>query len=154
MKLRPARGAHYESGPNMTPLVDIVMVILIFLMLAGRFGGQEHYLVSTTPITGKGAGMLVPPPGFVPDEPLEIRVDSIGPDRYIARADGVSGGNYETLSGQLLSLRKRLNAANKPTDKIQVIISPSRNARYAHLLDVYQAALAAEFTKVGFSQAR
>jgi biopolymer transport protein ExbD len=138
----------------MTPLVDVVMVILIFLMLTGRFGGQEHYLVSTTPITQKGAGNQAPPPGFVPDEPLEIRVDSPAPDRYVARADGVSASDYDTLAAQLTGVRKRLNAANKSTDKIQVIISPTRSARYSHLLDVYQAALTAEFTKIGFSPAR
>lgn len=154
MKIKAARAGHFESGPNMTPLVDVVMVILIFLMLAGRFGGQEHYLVSTTPITAKGAGSQAPPPGFVPDEPLEIRVDSPAPDRFRAVADGVQASEGQQLAGQLLALRKRLNAANKPTDKIQVIISPTKTARYNHLLEVYQAALNAEFTKVGFSQAR
>jgi biopolymer transport protein ExbD len=83
-----------------------------------------------------------------------MRVDSPAPDRYIARADGISGSEYEQLSGQLLALRQRLNAANKPTDKIQVVISPTRSARYAHLLDVYQAAMSAGFEKIGFSQAR
>lgn len=154
MRLKGTKAGHYEAGPNMTPLVDVVMVILIFLMLTGQFGGQEHYLTSSTPITAKGAGGVAPPPGFVPDEPLEIRIDSPSADRYVARADGVTASDYDTLAAQLLGLRKRLNAANKPTDKIQVIISPTRNARYSHLLDVYQAALAAEFTKVGFSQAR
>ena len=38
MKLQGAKQVHYDSGPNMTPLVDVVMVILIFLMLAGSFG--------------------------------------------------------------------------------------------------------------------
>lgn len=154
MKIKAAKAGHYDSGPNMTPLVDIVMVLLIFLMLTGKFGGQEHFLVSTSPITQRGAGGAPPPPGFVPDEPLEIRVDSPAPDRYVARADGISGGDFETLTAQLRGLRQRLNAANKPTDKIQVVISPTRNARYAHLIDVYQAALAADFEKVGFAPAR
>ena len=38
MRIQGARKVHYDSGPNMTPLVDVVMVILIFLMLAGSFG--------------------------------------------------------------------------------------------------------------------
>src|SRR5205809_671221 len=56
MKIRGAKKIHYDSGPNMTPLVDIVMVILIFLMLAGSFAGAEHYLVSNVPFSKQGAG--------------------------------------------------------------------------------------------------
>ena len=41
MKMKGAKQVHYESGPNMIPLVDVVMVILIFLMLAGTFGGDH-----------------------------------------------------------------------------------------------------------------
>lgn len=154
MRLREAKGAHFESGPNMTPLVDVVMVILIFLMLTGSFGNSEHYLVSTTPITQKGAGGKPPPPGFVPDEPVEIRVDSVANDRYTARADGVSGSDYESLARQLTALRERMNQANKATEKIQVVLVPTRTTRYSHLLDVYQAAMTAGFTKIGFAQAR
>ena len=36
----------YGAGvrlPNMTPLVDVALVILIFLMLAGNFASEEHF---------------------------------------------------------------------------------------------------------------
>ena len=53
MKIAGAKKVHYDSGPNMTPLVDVVMVILIFLMLCGSFGGMERYLVSNLPQIGR-----------------------------------------------------------------------------------------------------
>ena len=56
MKIQVSRKIHYDSGPNMTPLVDVVMVILIFMMLVGQFIGAEHYLVSNLPISQSGAG--------------------------------------------------------------------------------------------------
>src|ERR1700742_3022709 len=56
MRIKGAKQVHYDSGPNMTPLVDVVMVILIFLMLAGSFGETEKYLVSDVPVAAKGAG--------------------------------------------------------------------------------------------------
>ena len=31
MKVSGAKQVHYDSGPNMTPLVDVVMVILMIL---------------------------------------------------------------------------------------------------------------------------
>jgi hypothetical protein len=63
MKLTTSKKIHYDSGPNMTPMVDVVMVILVFLMLAGSFAGAEHYLVSNLPYTKSGGGNAAPPPG-------------------------------------------------------------------------------------------
>ena len=56
MKIKGAKAVHYDSGPNMTPLVDVVMVILIFLMLTGSFGAAAHFLPSSMPITADGQG--------------------------------------------------------------------------------------------------
>jgi biopolymer transport protein ExbD len=74
MKLKGAKAVHYDSGPNMTPLVDVVMVILIFLMLAGSFGGATHYLMSKASIKTKGAGGAKLPPDTVPDVDLDLQV--------------------------------------------------------------------------------
>src|SRR5688500_18883193 len=74
MKLKGAKQVHYDSGPNMTPLVDVVMVILIFLMLAGSFGGVTHYLESNLPI-GHGPGAKSTSVGTVEDEQLIVRID-------------------------------------------------------------------------------
>src|SRR4051794_39157324 len=151
MKLKTSKKVHYDSGPNMTPLVDVVMVILIFLMLAGSFAGAEHYLVSNVPYTPKGAGGEPPPPGFVPDEPLEIRVDSPVPSGFVARAGQIQVDDADKLRVLLSKLRDQYPAEQR--DKIQIVISPGRNVKYKFLVEVYQAALQAKFEKVGFSPA-
>jgi biopolymer transport protein ExbD len=153
MKIRGAKQVHYDSGPNMTPLVDVVMVILIFLMLAGSFAGVEHYLESNVPFTDKGAGGAPPPPGFVPDEPLEIRVDSPVPDRFVARAGQITVDDADKLRMLLQKMRGQLENAGTKRDKVQVVIAPGRNVKYKFLVEVYQAALQADFQKVGFSPA-
>ena len=56
MKVEGAKKVHYDSGPNMTPLVDVVMVILIFLMLAGSFAGSTRFLMSKQGIHKTGSG--------------------------------------------------------------------------------------------------
>ena len=44
-------------GPNMTPMVDIVMCILIFFMMASSFAVVDMYLTSNMPaIDKKGMG--------------------------------------------------------------------------------------------------
>lgn len=157
MKLRGAKSVHYDSGPNMTPLVDIVMVILIFLMLAGTFAGSEHYLVSTLPYTKSGAGSTTPPPGGFPDDvPLEIRVDTNATrDGFIARVGQYQATNEQKLQADLVQMRGQFaSTLGKRPDQIQVKISPGASVKYEHLIQVYQAALRAEFTKIGFTPAR
>jgi biopolymer transport protein ExbD len=151
MKIAGAKKVHYDSGPNMTPLVDVVMVILIFLMLVGSFGGAEHFLVSNLPLQETGSGSAKPPPGFIPDEPLDIRVDPRG-DGFEAIAGRIRVTNTDALTAQLSTMRRQLEAAGTPQDRVQVIISPGRSVRYEHLIRVYEAALDAEFTKVAFSR--
>src|SRR6059058_4012299 len=112
MKIQGAKKIHYDSGPNMTPLVDIVMVILIFLMLTGSFVGSEHFLVSNLPITPSQAGDAPPPPGFIPDEPITIQVDIRG-GKYVVTAGKIQTDDPGTLNTQLRSMRENLNKAGK-----------------------------------------
>jgi len=150
MKIVGAKKIHYDSGPNMTPLVDIVMVILIFLMLAGSFVGAEHYLVSNA-ISPNGAGGAQLPPGFIPDEPIDIRVDSPTPDAFVATAGRIKTGDMKALTAQLKSMRLALNQAGKDDDHIQVKIGPGKTVKYRFLVEVYEAALNAGYKKVAFA---
>jgi len=149
MKIQGAKKVHYDSGPNMTPPVDVVMVILIFLMLAGSFAGADHFLVTQAAYSRTGAGGAPPPPGGIPqDEPLEIRVDSPTPDRFHARFGQVSiDNNPQQLATQLATMRDKLG-------DVPVIISPGRMVKYKFLIDVYQSALQAKFSKISFATAR
>src|SRR5687767_16026267 len=102
MKIQGAKKVHYDSGPNMTPLVDVVMVILIFLMLAGSFVSAEHFLVSNLPVVQGGAGAEQLPPGFIPDEPIDIRVDNdAATGSFVASAGQIRTGDIEALTKQL-----------------------------------------------------
>ncbi|HVT90217.1 MAG TPA: biopolymer transporter ExbD [Tepidisphaeraceae bacterium] len=156
MKIRGAQKIHYDSGPNMTPLVDVVMVILIFLMLAGSFVGTEGYLVSDLPLRASGGGSVTPPPGGFPQyEMLEIRVDrNATHDGFVAHAGQIQTSDPKVLEAGLSNMREQYTKAGSSLDKVQVIISPGASVRYEHLIEVYQAALKAQFTKIGFSTAR
>jgi biopolymer transport protein ExbD len=153
MKLKAGSKVHYEAGPNMTPLVDIVMVILIFLMLTGTFAVGERFIKSNMPITKKGLGGA-PATGIPPAEPLDIRVDSSSADAWIAQAGQITvRSNKDQLTAQLNKMREFLNRNNTTTDKIQVQISPGHGTRWRHLIDVYEAALEAKFEKISFTTA-
>ncbi len=145
----PRNPTHYESGPNMTPLVDVVMVILIFLMLAGQFGGAEHFLTSNVPMaTGPGT----PVTAVAIDEPIEIRIDSPSPDRFIARTGNITATTAPQLTEALTHLRKNLNAAGKKTSDLQLKLVPARDVKFEHVVAVHEASMNAAFEKIGFAR--
>lgn len=152
MKIRGSKQVHYDSGPNMIPLVDVVMVILIFLMLVGQFGGLEHYLLSNLPYSEQGLGGAKPPAGTVPDEPLDIRVEAPSPDQWKAYVGKVATSDMAQLTAALKKMREDLNKAGTATEKIQVVISPAKSVRYEFLTGVYESAMRAEFKKIAFAK--
>src|SRR6476659_2821250 len=77
MKISGAKKVHYDSGPNMTPLVDVVMVILIFLMLAGSFGSTEHYMIGSAELHSAGVSRNKDP-NWVPPVTIDINVNEQG----------------------------------------------------------------------------
>ena len=144
---------HYDSGPNMTPLVDVVMVILIFLMLAGSFVGAEHFLVSNLPFSADRRRRRAAAAGVHPRRAAgHPRRHAPPPATASSRPPGRSApATPSTLTAQLRSMRQQLNAAGKTDDKIQVKIGPGKNVKYKYLVAVYEAALNAGFKKVAFA---
>jgi biopolymer transport protein ExbD len=151
MKIKGAEKIHYDSGPNMTPLVDVVMVILIFLMMAGSFTQGGWYLQSTVPIKDKGGTKAQVPPGMIPDEPLEVRIDNAADGFRVVAGDIRSGGDREALRVALAQKLAAFQAAGTNKDRVQVVLMPGRNVKYENIVTVYEAALRAGFTKVGFA---
>jgi len=154
MKLRAAQKVHYDAGPNMTPLVDIVMVILIFLMLTGSFAAGEWWLQSNMPLVQRGADNAEVPKDYVPDTPLEIRVESTG-ETWSARVEGRQEPfrDRKKLAEYLARTRERLLALNPKEEKIQVYIAPRRETKYRHIVEVYGAAMDAQLKKIAFQMA-
>jgi biopolymer transport protein ExbD len=168
MKIRPSHHrVHYDHGPNMTPLVDVTMVILIFLMMTGSFGSVEHYLVSNAAFQGSGASPTPIPANYIPPTNLVVRVD-LEPDSVAEAAmlprDQQAGAlrwqavlarriftSYSGLRAELAKLAEDPQFQDKKT--VQVVIDPGYRVLHRHLIDVYQAALGAGFEKIAFRKA-
>jgi biopolymer transport protein ExbD len=154
MKVQGAKKVHYDSGPNMTPLVDVVMVILIFLMLAGSFGGIEHYLASTLPIKPSGGGKSDTTKSAFDDIQLDVRVDApSNSNTWTARFGDVTTNSPEQLKNALISKFKQYESQGTGKDKLQVIINPNTHVKWKSLILVYQAAMEAGYNKIAFSTA-
>jgi biopolymer transport protein ExbD len=149
--MKIAKQVHYESGPNMTPLVDVVMVILIFLMLAGSFAGSTRYLMSNRGVHPNCPGSQAPDPNQPPD--ISIRIDA-GPSGFIAQSASPRLGPTSSpveMQTELNVLREKMAKSGTPADKLQVVLEPGRSVKYQDVLRVYQAALGANFTKVALA---
>ena len=55
------------------------------------------------------------------------------------------------MKGALAEKLKAYGAAGTPPEKVQVVLMPGRNVKYENIVAVYEAALRAGFTKVGFA---
>src|SRR5450432_297503 len=155
MKIQGAKKIHYDSGPNMTPLVDVVMVILIFLMLTASFSSAEHYLESNVPISAKGVGGKPPPGGILPTK-FTITVDQSG-SYYIAKAGNFASVKstdptkaYAQLKADLVSQFGAFKEAGVKMEEVQVIIYPTPAVTLENLVPALEAAQSAGFTKIGF----
>ena len=154
MHVEGAKKVHYESGPDMTPLVDVVMVLLIFMMLVGKFGGANRYLVSDMPISSSGSSNEKIDPNLIPKEPVVLTVIQPTPDAFRAGNGGkINAGDEKELTTQLTGLLGGLKATGRKVDDVQLFIKPAKNVRYAHVIRVYTAAVGAGFTKIGFQTA-
>lgn len=153
MRINGAKKVHYDSGPNMTPLVDVVMVILIFLMLVGSFGGLEHYLSSNLPLKKEGGGRADKTKNVFDDTMVDIRVDHdpANPNAWRAKFGDIVTGSPDRLKDALESKFKTYAANGTGPDKLQVIINPNRFVKWKGLIAVYEAALRAGYTKIAFS---
>ena len=151
MKVEGAKQVHYESGPNMTPLVDVVMVILIFLMLAGSFGTSEHFLSTKALADATRCG---PPVIEDPGLRLDIYVSSSPGGQFTARANGLGTiHTTDALAAALAAQRQRYADAGTRVDGVQVVIRPETNTPWGPVAMSHDAATRAGFTKVTFAWA-
>jgi biopolymer transport protein ExbD len=136
----------------MTPLVDVVMVILIFMMLAGSFGGTERYLLSNIPISRNGSGNVKK--AAFDDVTLDVRVDASAenPNAWVAKFGDVRTASPSELTKAMKQKLDEYTRNGTDLKKLQVIINPNRLVKWKSLIAVYQSALDAGYVKVSFNQ--
>ena len=129
MKVSGAKQVHYDSGPNMTPLVDVVMVILIFLMLAGNFGTNEHYMISKTPMHATGGGRVEVDPTKVAQQVIEVWIQPNGDFRFQKQGGGTAWQHDpKDFQAALEGMADQFKGAGG-LDNVEVILKPSANTK-------------------------
>ncbi len=131
MNFRAPRNEDFEL--NVTPLIDVVLVLLIFYMVSTTFV-SESKMELTLPQASKEV------PSEPPDK-IDIAIDHQG---------NVFVNNQALLNTQLDTLRRALNAAHKSGAEPVVIISADAAASYQSVIDVMDAARQVGLYKITF----
>ncbi len=135
-------------GPNMTPMVDVVMVILVFFMASAAFLGPEWYLKSLVPQKPpEGAGLSAAQGKSAADLPpvrLEIVLDLDAAGRTIASGAGKTGVTLDEIAAALAVVAK-----GTAQDKIEVLIRPAAKVPYRDVVKLHEAAQRAGIARVG-----
>lgn len=138
---------HY--GPNMTPMVDVVMVILVFFMTSSAILGPEWFLKSALPVNAPP-----PPTTDQPEKPSRVNAAlSRGPDGKTAVRAHESGTTPadESLDQFLLRLEKL--AREKPPRLIEVLLRPDAAVAYGDIVRIHEACQRLAIEKVGMQDA-
>lgn len=141
--MRSALAQHeLDFGPNMTPMVDIVMVILIFFMGATTFAGAEWFLHMAVPVAsaGEGAG----DPFELPPARFEIRLRPGADGRVLWSGIGEGEQKMEMLEPMLTALVERVGV-----ETVEVIIQPEGGTVYEDVVRAADACAAAGVRVVG-----
>ena len=141
LRRRDALHSHsMHFGPNMTPMVDVVMVILIFFMASAAILGPEVFVKSSLPV--EAAGNTAPPT----DPPARLRL--------ILDAGGVARvglNDEEPIITPLFSVETRLREelAKRGRDGLIVLVEPQGGASYDDVVRVHEWCSVLGITKVG-----
>jgi biopolymer transport protein ExbD len=146
----------HAMGPNMTPMVDIVMVILIFFMAGTALIGQEFFLtpaLPTPPKQGTGESQADDPYALPPAEfTIDLRtsptagLDEAGLALRETRASGL--GMPDTEIGEILAGLRRL-AISAPTSQMTILVRATPDVPYQSLVEVLDGCEDAGFQRVG-----
>jgi biopolymer transport protein ExbD len=136
---RRSAQALYEQhhGPNMTPMVDVVMVILIFFMASTAFLGPEWFLRTALPVQAAGAPAA---------EPTRLTVMLTPGD---SGATVASVGVFSGLSMAELDAKITEDALRTGPEDLVVLISPAPSVPYDDVVRVHETCARVGIIKVG-----
>lgn len=128
-------GGGAMSDINVTPLVDVLLVLLIIFMVTAP--------IASYPIeVNLPQRSTVPPPPAPPPPPVRLRIDASGQIYWNDSLYPLS-----TISNMML-----LEVQKDPTNQPQLEIDTNEDADYGTLAKVLAAAKNADMKKIGFVQ--
>lgn len=143
MKRRSFPTAH-AAIPNLAPMVDVVMVILIFFMLGTSFALSEGVLPTQLPSQiGPGGGASV---SIVPAVRIELREGPGGACQIVVMDRELQGNSFEALAAYM---KEKINSGADPMGRVVLAADPG--IVYQDVISAMDACVRAGFRNIQFS---
>ena len=153
-------------GPNMTPMVDVVMCILIFFMLGSSLTLPDTFLKSNTAAIEKAGLGTEQGSQKLPAVRMNIRLVRQGTETWVSAFDSPlmkmskmdPGGNAAGGGGDQSdndAIYARLTDRRKTiSDDVQVLIVPDNHVPYQDVITIYNFCTKLQFKQVAFYPAK
>jgi biopolymer transport protein ExbD len=129
------RGRHHEElEMNLIPLIDVLLVIIIFLIVSATFSRTSELQINLPT-----AQASVPQ-----DKPLTIEVGVDASGKYVVNGKGLVDSSVAGISA---ALQAAANGGKEPT----IIINADAKSTHQSVVDVMEASRTAGYTHITFA---
>jgi biopolymer transport protein ExbD len=125
---------HEDLEMNLVPLIDVLLVIIIFLVVSATFSRTSELQINL-PTAEANAPQ---------EKPLTITVEVDASGRYLINGNAVAGNGVEAISSALV---KAVGNGKEPT----IIINADAKATHQSVINVMEASRLANFTHITFA---
>jgi biopolymer transport protein ExbD len=123
-----------ELEMNLVPLIDVLLVIIIFLVVSATFSRTSELQINLPTAEANSPQ----------EKPLVITVDVDAGGRYMVNNTAVTGGSVNELSTALV---KAVSGGKEPT----VVINADAKTTHQSVINVMEAARVANYTHITFA---
>jgi biopolymer transport protein ExbD len=123
-----------ELEMNLVPLIDVLLVIIIFLVVSATFSRTSELQINLPTAEANSPQ----------DKPLVITVEVDAGGRYMVNGNEVAGGEVESIAS---ALTKAAGNGKEPT----IVINADAKTTHQSVINVMEAARQANYTHITFA---
>ncbi len=125
---------HEELEMNLVPLIDVLLVIIIFLVVSATFSRTSELQINLPTAEANSPQ----------EKPLVITVDVDAGGRYQVNGADVVGANVDEIAS---ALTKAVGSGKEPT----IVINADAKTTHQSVINVMEAAREANYTHITFA---
>lgn len=122
-----------DAGINLTPMIDVVFLLVIFFMVGSRFGESQGDIAVSVPGVG------------------DLRAMARQPDERIVEVLGNGAVSLDTQPVSLEELSRQLRYAHQQYPQVRVSVRGDGNASFQNVAEVLQVIRATGVQQMGIA---